>query len=99
MATSTGKFSIKSGLVPVAYMTHDKRMLIFADSPNMLPEDRAALIPLVVAVDENSFLNLEKKDFDCEYENGEWSPKEEPFLRGHVDGWNACLAALARGCE
>lgn len=31
---------------PVAYETSDGRMLIFADSPNMLPEDKSNLTPL-----------------------------------------------------
>jgi hypothetical protein len=32
---------------PVAYVTEDGKMLIMADSPNMLPADKAGLIPLV----------------------------------------------------
>lgn len=31
---------------PQAYATYDGRMLIFADSPNMLPEDKSNLTPL-----------------------------------------------------
>lgn len=31
---------------PTAYITKDRRMLIFADSPNMLPSDTSNLIPL-----------------------------------------------------
>jgi len=31
---------------PEAYATSDGRMLIFADSPNMLPEDKSNLTPL-----------------------------------------------------
>jgi hypothetical protein len=30
----------------IAYMTSDRKMLIFADSPNMIPEDKSGLIPL-----------------------------------------------------
>lgn len=31
---------------PTAYLTQDRRMLIFADSPNMMPADTSNLIPL-----------------------------------------------------
>lgn len=31
---------------PVAYMTEDGKMLIMADSPNMMPTDKTGLIPL-----------------------------------------------------
>lgn len=31
---------------PTAYLTQDRRMLIFADSPNMMPSDKSGLIPL-----------------------------------------------------
>lgn len=31
---------------PTAYLTQDRRMLIFADSPNMMPADTYNLIPL-----------------------------------------------------
>lgn len=30
----------------IAYMTSDRKMLIFADSPNMLPADKSGLISL-----------------------------------------------------
>lgn len=30
----------------IAYMTSDRKMLVFADSPNMLPVDKSGLIPL-----------------------------------------------------
>ncbi|WP_289367897.1 hypothetical protein [Pantoea stewartii] len=30
----------------LAYVTSDGRMLVFADSPNMLPEDKSNLTPL-----------------------------------------------------
>lgn len=30
----------------IAYMTSDRKMLIFADSPNMIPDDKTGLIPL-----------------------------------------------------
>lgn len=32
---------------PIAYMTEDGKMLIMADSPNMLPADKTGLVPLV----------------------------------------------------
>lgn len=36
---------IKS-LEPVAYITKDKKQIIFSDSPNMMPQDKTGLIPL-----------------------------------------------------
>lgn len=40
---------------PTAYITQDRRMLIFADSPNMMPADTNNLIPLfeLEAIAEN----------------------------------------------
>ncbi|HHT0956257.1 hypothetical protein [Enterobacter kobei] len=35
-------------------------------------------------------------DFDCEYEKGGYSPADEPFLRGRVEGWNLALGKVSR---
>lgn len=61
---------------PTAYITKDRRMLIFADSPNMLPSDTSNLIPLfeleamseiVVRADENKGCGVEVVEGSGDY--------------------------------
>lgn len=35
-------------------------------------------------------------DFNCEYESGGYSPTDEPFLRGRVEGWNQAMSNISR---